>query len=619
MCGIAGIISSQRGFVTRERLQRMSDSLIHRGPDGEGFFISDKDHFCTGLAHRRLAIIDLSEAAAQPFTYMDRYTIIHNGELYNYRELKSELVELGLHFKTETDTEVIAAAYHYYGENCLHKFDGMFAFAIWDDQQNFLFCARDRFGEKPFYYYYDEQEHTFLFASEMKALWAAGIERKPKLPCFLYFLSAGITVHPQFPELSFYEGILQLPPAHRLKYYPLKQNPEVSVYWDLDKETIPDISEKEASLHFIRLFENSIERRLRSDVPIGFSISGGLDSSSIVAVSANQYNTNELLSCFSAIFPGFDKDESEYIQSLSKRFALDTNFVSPDADGLLMQMNKLVYHQEEPFSSASIFAQYAVYEKAKEKNISVLLDGQGADEILAGYTKYTHWYLQERLAKKEFNAAKREALLLKDNGFLDQWGIKNYMASFFPGITAGALERKAQKVVDADPYINDNFRETYSGGGFIFKPVVEKLNDILYYDTCMGGLQSLLRYADRNAMAHGREVRLPFLQHELVSFIFSLPSNMKIRNGFTKWILRESYRSSLPENISYRKGKTGFEPPQKTWMQDEKIHTQIRIARQKLVDAGILKASVLKKPVQPTTAYDARNTDWLHWNASLFL
>ena len=619
MCGIAGIISSQRGFVTRERLQRMSDSLIHRGPDGEGFFISEKDHFSTGLAHRRLAIIDLSDAAAQPLVYLDRYTIIHNGELYNYRELKSELTELGLRFKTETDTEVIVAAYHHYGENCLQKMDGMFAFAIWDDQKDFLFCARDRFGEKPFYYYFDEKEHSFLFASEMKALWAAGIERKIKPPFFLYFLTSGITVHPQFPELSFYEGILQLPPAHQLKYTPLKQSLDISVYWDLDKEKIPDISEKEASRHLMLLFENSIQRRLRSDVPVGFSLSGGLDSSSIVAVSANQKVSKEPLSCFSAIFPGFDKDESEYVQSLQKKFALTTNFVSPDADGLIMQMNNLAYHQEEPFTSASVFAQYSVYEKAKEKNISVLLDGQGADEIMAGYTKYTHWYLQESLAKKEFKSVSKEATLLKENGFLDQWGVRNYMAAIFPGITSGALERKAQRVVDSDPYINDTFRETYSGGGFIFKPVVEKLNDILYYDTCMGGLQTLLRYADRNSMAHGREVRLPFLQHDLVSFIFSLPSNLKIKNGFTKWILRESYRSSLPENICFRKGKTGFEPPQKSWMQDEKVQAQIRIARQKLVDAGMLKASVLKKPVQPKEAYAAGNTDWLHWNASLFL
>ena len=190
---------------------------------------------------------------------------------------------------------------------------------------------------------------------------------------------------------------------------------------------------------------------------------------------------------------------------------------------------------------------------------------------------------------------------------------------YFPGITASRLERKSAKILSSDPYIDQRFRDANSGGGFILKPVVEKLNDILYYDTCMGGLQTLLRYADRNAMAHGREVRMPFLQHELVSFIFSLPSSLKIKNGFTKWILRQSYRLSIPEKIYCRKGKTGFEPPQKSWMQDDAVQQQILQARQKLVDAGMLNPSVLKKPINPQPAYASGNEDWRHWNASLFL
>jgi asparagine synthase (glutamine-hydrolysing) len=256
---------------------------------------------------------------------------------------------------------------------------------------------------------------------------------------------------------------------------------------------------------------------------------------------------------------------------------------------------------------------------AKEKNIKVLLDGQGADETLGGYTKYTHWYLQECLAKKQIGLVKQESVALQENGFLEHWGIRNYLAAYFPGIAASRLERKSAKILSSDPYIDQRFRDDNSGGGFIFKPVVEKLNDILYYDTCMGGLQTLLRYADRNAMAHGREVRMPFLQHELVSFIFSLPSGLKIKKGFTKWILRQSYRSSIPEIIHSRKGKTGFESPQKSWMQDDSVQQQIRQARQKLVDAKMLSPFVLKKPINPQAAYASGNEDWRHWNASLFL
>jgi asparagine synthase (glutamine-hydrolysing) len=354
-------------------------------------------------------------------------------------------------------------------------------------------------------------------------------------------------------------------------------------------------------------------------VPIGSSLSGGLDSSSILAVSAGMKNNLFTHKTFSAIFPGFDKDESAYILLMKEKYALETHFTSPDAGKLLNQIQAIAQHQEEPFSSSSVFAQYAVYELAKEKNIKVLLDGQGADETLAGYTKYSKWYLQESLAEKQFKHVKQNASKLTENGFLDQWGLRNYVASFFPGMTAGLLEKKEKKKHLSDPFINKTFRDSNSGGAFIYKPVVEKLNDILYYDTCMGGLQTLLRYADRNSMAHGCELRLPFLQHTLVSFIFSLPRELKFKNGFSKWILRESYRSALPVEISGRKGKTGFEPPQQNWMQDAAVQEHIHLARQKLVDAGMLDSAVLKKPIQPQSAYAADNSDWRHWNASLFL
>jgi asparagine synthase (glutamine-hydrolysing) len=619
MCGIAGIISSQKGLVNRTSLQRMSDALAHRGPDGEGFYLQESAQSSVGMAHRRLAIIDLSEQANQPFIYLNRYVVVHNGEIYNYQDLKKDLTAKGYKFQSNGDAEIIAASYHHYRENCLQLFDGMFAFALWDQETETLFCARDRFGEKPFYYYLDEAENTFFFASEMKGLWAAGVEKKIKPQLFLHFLTLGITQHPQIPELSFYENIYQLPPASFLQFNTNKKGVAVSHYWDLDKVTVLDISEVEAVHEFQRLFDASIQRRLLSDVPIGTSLSGGLDSSSIIASCAGKKGTRFTHKCFSAIFPGFSRDESDHIQLIKEKYLLDAHYTSPDAGSLINHIQTLAQHQEEPFSSSSVFAQYAVYALSKENNIKVLLDGQGADETLAGYTKYTHWYLQECLAKKQFSKAKKEAISLTENGFLDKWGLNNYLASFFPGITAVLLERKAKNKHYSDPYINKVFRDTYSGGGFEFKPVVEKLNDILYYDACMGSLQTLLRYADRNAMAHGIEVRLPFLQHELVSFIFSLPSELKFKNGFSKWILRESYRSSLPVEISFRKGKTGFEPPQKNWMQDETVQVQISLARQKLVDAGMLNTSVLKKPFNPQTAYASENEDWRHWNASLFL
>lgn len=619
MCGIAGIISSQNGLVNRSSLQCMSDAMAHRGPNGEGFYLEESAQSSVGMAHRRLAINDLSVHANQPFIYLDRYVIVHNGEIYNYQELKKDLSAQGYTFQSNGDAEIIAASYHHYRENCLQLFDGMFAFAIWDKETETLFCARDRFGEKPIYYFLDDTENTFYFASEMKGLWAAGIERKIKPQLFLHFLTLGITQHPHIPELSFYENIYQIPPASFLHFNTQKKGVFISRYWDLDKESLLDITEIESVHAFQKLFDSSIQRRLVSDVPIGTSLSGGLDSSCILAACSGKKESRFSHKSFSAIFPGFFKDESDHIELMKEKYTLDAHYTSPDAGGLINQMQTIAYHQEEPFSSSSVFAQYAVYALANENNIKVLLDGQGADETLAGYTKYTQWYLQECLAKKQFSKVKQEAISLAENGFLDRWGLRNYIASFFPGVTASFLEKKAGNLHSSDPYINKTFRDTYSGGGFIFKPVVEKLNDVLYYDTCMGGLQTLLRYADRNAMAHGIEVRLPFLQHELVSFIFSLPSGLKFKNGLSKWILRECYRSILPAEISGRKGKTGFEPPQLYWMQDEAVQQQIRLARQKLVDAGMLDPAVLQKPIQPHSAYATDNTDWRHWNASLFL
>jgi asparagine synthase (glutamine-hydrolysing) len=619
MCGIAGIISSQKGLVNRTRLQGMSDALAHRGPNGEGFYLQESSLSSIGMAHRRLAINDLSVQANQPFTYLNRYVIVHNGEIYNYPELKKNLSAKGYKFQSNGDAEIIAALYHHYRENCLQYFDGMFAFAIWDKETETLFCARDRFGEKPIYYFLDETENTFYFASEMKGLWAAGIERKIKPQLFLHYLTLGITQHPHLPELSFYENIYQLPPASFLHFNTQQKGVAISRYWDLDKESQLDITEVEAVQEFQKLFDSSIQRRLVSDLPIGTSLSGGLDSSCILAACSGKKESQFTHKSFSAIFPGFFKDESDHIGLMKEKYNLDVHYTCPDAGSLIKQMQTIANHQEEPFSSSSVFAQYAVYGLANENEIKVLLDGQGADETLAGYTKYTQWYLQECLAKKQFSKTKQEAIILAENGFLDQWGLRNYIASFFPGVTSTFLERKASNKHSSDPYINKTFRDTYSGGGFIFKPVVEKLNDMLYYDTCMGGLQTLLRYADRNAMAHGIEVRLPYLQHELVSFIFSLPSGLKFKNGFSKWILRECYRSILPPEISGRKGKTGFEPPQQYWMQDEAVQVQIRLARQKLVDAGMLEPSVIQKPIQPHSAYAPDNTDWRHWNASLFL
>jgi len=613
MCGIAGIISVNPQNINRDRLQKMTDAISHRGPDGEGFWMNAAGS--AGLGHRRLAIIDLSNNAAQPMHYLQKYSITYNGEIYNYIELKEELLKKGYSFQSQSDTEIILAAYDFYKEECLQYFDGMFAFAIWNEIDQTLFCARDRFGEKPFYYSMDDEQ--FCFASERKSLWAAGLEKKINNPLLLNYLTIGLSETAADNTITFYQDIFSLPPSHFIKIHLPTFSFTLTRYFDGDKETKLVINESDAIEKLNELLLTSVKRRLRSDVSIGTSLSGGLDSSSIVSL-INELQTTNNLQTFSAIFLSFEKDESKYINTVSKKFNLTNYSVEPTAESFINDFEKVCYYQEEPFSSSSIYAQYKVFELAKNHNVKVLLDGQGADETLAGYPKYIPWYLQEALKTKQAKHLSELKLFRKNNIDFD-WGIKNYLAAYFPLQIPGVLRRKEKQKIKNNPDINNDFKKTFFDEQSIYKPLVLKLNDILYYNTYQFGLEELLRVADRNSMAHGREVRLPFLNHELVMFINSLPANFKMREGFTKWILRKTMHNKLPDEIVWRTDKVGYEPPQKMWMQNKMMQEYLHNAKEKLVNEKILKPDVLNKKNQPRDAYAADNFEWRYLIAAAFL
>jgi asparagine synthase (glutamine-hydrolysing) len=665
MCGIAGICSAHEPLAGRHRLQVMADSLRHRGPDGEGFYTGRHDQVYVGLAHRRLAITDASDRHIQPFRYLNRFVVVHNGEIYNHGEIRQRLEQQGYIFSTSGDTEVIAAAYAAMGPDCLQEFDGMFAFAVWDETTGTLFCARDRFGEKPLFYHLDEESRTLCFASEMKALWSGGVQKKIQPSMFLHYLTLGLTHHPGLPQLSFYEGIFQLPAAHYLLWRPGMDGVDMDVYWDIDKETITDIGQEEAILAFRRLFEKGISRRLECQRPMAALVSGGLDSTALLAAARNlqgplpsysgrtgpltssaswgvlntgtegnhavKTQSSRMISdSFSAIFPGYEKNESDAITAVNRHFNLSPHLKEPSGEALAASMENLAWHQEEPFSSASVWAQHTVYGYAKQEGYTVMMDGQGADELLAGYERYIPWGLRElEGSSRKEQRGKPKGLnpgdqvsgpeSFRENGFEFAWDYRGRISARFPGFTTAFLESRARREHARHPYIDARFLDAFSGSGFIHKPIIRRLNDILYHDTLQGPLQELLRYADRNAMAHGVEARLPFLFHELAELLFSLPANLKLRDGWTKWILRESYRPSIPEEILYRKGKTGFEPPQKAWMSLPVVEQSIQKARQKLVDAGMLKPSVLTKPVRPHSAYERHPYDWRTWVAAQFI
>ncbi|MHA4811955.1 asparagine synthase (glutamine-hydrolyzing) [Flavitalea flava] len=604
MCGIAGILSPDPGNITRERLQKMTDAIAHRGPDGEGIWISGSG--LIGLGHRRLSIIDLSAAAAQPMHYLDRYTISHNGEIYNYLELKKLLQSKGYSFNTRSDTEVILAAYDHYGPTCLQYFDGMFAFAIWDEKEKKLFIARDRFGEKPLYFYRDARQ--FLFASEMKALWAAGIKKESNRKMLFNFITIGYTQNPANGFETFFSGISKLPARSYLVYDSTRHELETTLYWDIEIENTNSLSEENAIGQFNGLLSASVHKRLRSDVAVGTSLSGGLDSSSVVATILAQPDFTKKLKSFSAIFPGFEKDESPFIRIMTDHFPIENHSITPDADGLIRDFEKLIYHQEEPFASSSIYAQYKVFGLAGSHNIKVLMDGQGADELLAGYHKYYHWYWQE-LYRNDKKAFALELEASRESGVNDRWTWRNKLAANLPVYAGIFLKKKRTAQQRRNKDLSKDFIEHF-GVSYYDIPHFDKLSGILYYNTFMNGMEELLRYADRNSMAHGVEVRLPFLDHELVEFLFSIPSHFKIREGWTKWLLRMSMEATLPKEIVWRKDKTGYEPPQQLWMQHPILQEYIHEARRNLVNAGILQSAVLNKKIQPQVAHAAENQDW---------
>jgi len=621
MCGIAGILQPPGGRYYPEQTARMTAALAHRGPDGEAFWQTDDRSVLFG--HRRLSVIDLSTAAAQPmrraFTDVGDLplplTIVYNGEIYNYIELRAELETLGYRFNTASDTEVILAAYHCYGDECVEYFDGMFAFAIWDEETEELFAARDRFGEKPFFYTTDGD--AFLFASEMKALWAAGIPKEHNLKMLFNFITIGYTGNPAKPGETFYTNIQKLPPASRLYYTPGTQELVIDKYWDIDAEQTPvKMDEEEAIRQFSQLFSKSVSRRLRSDVPVGTSLSGGLDSSSIIAAIATASGLAP--KTFTATFPGFDKDEEQQAALVAGRFGLQQHTVACTAEKMLADWDRICYHQEEPFGSASIAAQFDVFELAQQQQVKVLLDGQGADETLAGYHKYYKWYWQELFQKRRLMRS-GEVKAARQLGITEPFGFRNVIASLFPELAAVVLERQYLFHALEQEDLTRNFVKLQSKEAYYTTPEIFNLNGALYFNSCVYGLEELLRFADRNSMAHGREVRLPFLNHELVEFVFSLSPAVKIREGRTKWILRKTMDQQLPDSITWRKDKTGFEPPQAQWMQNPLLQQKIKEARQALADSDILKPEVLQKPIRPAAAHDTDSFDWRYLSAGCFL
>lgn len=552
MCGICGIVDMKRRLVAEAPLRDMMRKMKHRGPDDEGVFIEGR----VGLGFVRLSIIDLTIAGRQPMVSADgRYVIVLNGEIYNYIELRQELSALGHVFRSRTDTEVLLAAYREWGVDCLNRMNGMWAFAVFDRVDKSIFASRDRYGIKPFYYL--QTNDGFAFASEIPPLLTM-LDRKPT-PNHQSIFDYLVFNRTDQSEDTFFKEIKKLQHGHSLSIKltednNLKTQFRITKWYDLRanlKEPFKNSTE------FRELFSSAVGLRLRSDVPVGVCLSGGLDSSSIVSILLKDYEKKDL-NTFSAVYEkGQFGDETEYINEY-KPFLKNMFLTSPTGETLQADLSNFVKAHAEPIPSTSPYAQYKVMELAKGK-VVVTLDGQGADEELAGYHYFYGFFFKDLCKHGRLGRLTSEMMqyLVKHHSL---YGLKTFLYFLLPKKSKTSLR------VNEKGYITQEYVEQYQSGNSIVGSIYDSgsLNDALL-DHFEYKLEHLLKWEDRNSMWFSLEARVPFLDFRLVEKTLATSSDLIIKNGMTKHLLRESMKGILPERIRMRRDKVGFDTPQDEW------------------------------------------------------
>jgi asparagine synthase (glutamine-hydrolysing) len=538
VCGIAGTAGGTG--PDQELLARMAAAMAHRGPDGQGVWHDG----AAGLAFRRLAIIDLNERSDQPL-HLGPWHLVFNGEIYDYKERRAELERLGHTFVTEGDGEVLLHAWAEWEEGALDRLNGMFAFGIWHDERRELTLCSDPFGEKPLYWCRDGER--LAFASDIRALREAVPSiGPPREDAVAPFLALGL--RPPIDE-SFFAGVHRLPGAHRLRF--LAGRIDVRRYWSPRVVDVPQ-SYVDAVAQLRELLEDSIRLRLRADVPVGTSLSGGVDSSAVVALAGRQA-ADATRHAFTASFPGYARDEWDYASETARSAGVvEHHRVVPEADELLGDLGDLVRDQEEPFTSLSIYAQWRVNRAARDAGVTVLLDGQGGDELFGGYAGIEGWALRSRGPR-----AVARALLDDRRGAV----LRAFGAERLPRAIAHRHRRRLASAYATPDAIAVAVRmEPPAPEGA--SPLRRELLRQAFHTS----LPLLLRYADRDSMAHSREVRLPLLDRRIAEFALSCPPEYLVGAGQTKRILRDAVRDVVPDAILARRDKIGFEPPQARWL-----------------------------------------------------
>ena len=606
MCGISGIIKfSRQELDIAKSLKEMNDAQRHRGPDDEGYIFvnnnsislaggtdspetvlnGNRDYlptqliddvsgeFSIGLGHRRLSILDLSSAGHQPMCSDPDTWIVFNGEVYNYLEIREELKGKGHSFSTATDTEVILKSYLEWGTDCVDHFNGMWSFVIYDKKRNLMYGSRDITGVKPFYYFANEE--FFAFASEQKALLKAPFIEKAINPAAVFDLFAFNQIESE-PE-SFFKGILELPPSHSFSLDLSNNKLEIWKYFKPEinnsNESFLETQSEAYSSEIEKLLMNAIKLRLRSDVPVGSCLSGGLDSSSIVCLTDKLLRESKAENIsqkvFTTCFKDSPYDESKWAKLVAEQTGAEWHQTYPTKSELVEDLEDLVYCQDIPLTTTRTYAQYRVMKLIHENNIKVVLDGQGGDELFSGYHHHYFPFWNGLFKQGQYttliNEMKSTTTLPSVAKYFLKSYAKNEMAPMIPfGIKPGIHKMKFNEL----NFLNKDFFHANKGR---YKeenyPPAKSLNHMLSHEFYSGPLKYLLRCEDRCSMRFSVESRTPFSDDkQLISHLFNIPSIYKIRGGVTKNLLRNSMKKHIPQAIANRQDKMGFMTPNNEWI-----------------------------------------------------
>jgi asparagine synthase (glutamine-hydrolysing) len=588
MCGISGWLTTLESGINVEILGKMNNIAAYRGPDDEGYYVALKNDTFTfltgndsvthgrsisdynecsdvflGMGHRRLSILDLSEAGHQPMAFGNNNIIItFNGEIYNYIEIRNELITKGYSFRTETDTEVILAAYNEWGEDCVERFNGMWAFVIHDRKKRELFCSRDRLGVKPFHYYYDGK--NFIFASELKQLCQNHIiPRKMNERQLAVLLTYGIT---DYSEETLIESIKTLRGGNNLvlKYSEDYRLLELNIYkyWDINTK----IKSEEAIDNVFNVLDEGIKIRMRSDVPVGILLSGGLDSSILTAKVSQYYKSigvsPQKLQTFTSCYNNYEKgNERQYASEVNRYCSTTEHLIWPDEKETFELYKDLVWHCEGD-APISLLGAYMTLRESAQYGCKVMINGQGSDELMFGYERYYVWYLLDILKADGLMSFLKESKNVIKNSVVDTRTLALMLAYwYFPKVRGLRCYNRMRK------YISSPIKREFKNNKQVEEYLrFRNMSDLLYNELRNTQLTHILRYDDRLYMANSIESRVPFVDYKYVEEAIKIPERCKISNGYTKYLLRKNMEGKLPDSVIWRKNKMGWPSPEERWV-----------------------------------------------------